>query len=198
MSAWNISLGSLATTLTVLNRYYHETGFSNDSQPILEFAQGLCESLKSTFSISAVANPLVEEIDATLAELHHNLGCIGTETNQPLLTLKHFQIFNSMMIEKSGSETQGIDHWLHISWNELGNAYMMNKEWAEGEKAFRTSIASARLQPGFQLTDASFPYVNLGLALWCREQHQEANEVLLEGLHAREQKFGKDDKNSFM
>lgn len=173
-----------------------------DSQPLFEFAQRLCESMKTFITSDATAtnnDPVsLSQIELTLAELHHNLGCIGTETNQPAFTLRHFEIFNRMMISSSQNHVERAEHWLHISWNELGNAYMMNKRWADGEKTFRKSIGHARQRPNFSLLDVSFPYVNLGLALWLQDQHQHAMETLLEGLRAREKAFGKDDKDSFM
>lgn len=172
-----------------------------ESQPLFEFAESLCEQARAFLlggSRSTENGVLLSEIDSSIAELHHNLGCIGTETNQPSFTLRHFQIFNDMIIKKNEGHAKESDHWLSISWNELGNAYMMNKNWAEGEKAFLTSIETSRLQPDFKLVDVSFPYVNLGLALWLQKRDEEANETLLEGLHAREEVYGKDDKDSFM
>lgn len=173
-----------------------------DSQPLFEFAQTLCESIKDVISSDTTSTTMDtvsrSQIDSTLAELHHNLGCIGTETNQASFTLKHFQIFNQMMVKSSQSATQDGDHWLHISLNELGNAFMMNKRWKEGEQTFRKSIQSARQRSKFSLLDVSFPYVNLGLALWLQGQHEEATKTLLEGLHAREEVYGKDDDESFM
>lgn len=173
-----------------------------DSQPLFEFAQGLCESLKDHIISDMIATEceprLLSQIDLTLAELHHNLGCIGTETNQPAFTLRHFEIFNRMMINSNQNHVERAEHWLHISWNELGNAYMMNKRWTDGEQTFRRSIEHARQRPNFTLLDVSFPYVNLGLALWLQDQHDDAMETLLEGLAAREEAFGKNDKDSFM
>ena len=141
---------------------------------------------------------LKPRLDSTTAEIHHNLGCIGTETNQPRYTLEHFSIFNRMMIQASGDNLRGKDNRLFISWNELGNAYMLNKLWSKGEESFKASIASARLLPKFQPTDISLPTVNLGLAYWLMDRHDDAVEILNEGLKHREQVYGIDDNESFM
>jgi tetratricopeptide (TPR) repeat protein len=103
-----------------------------------------------------------------------------------------------MMVQKSGHPTKGQDNWLCISWNELGNAYMMNKSWSEGEDCFHKSIESAQQLPDYKPTDASFPYVNLGLAYWLTGRHDEALKTLLEGIGYREAAYGVDDRESFM
>lgn len=141
---------------------------------------------------------LKPRLDTITAEIHHNLGCIGTETNQPRYTLEHFSIFNRMMIEASGSEVRGKDNRLYISWNELGNAYMLNKSWSKGEECFKLSIEAARLLPGFEPKSISLPMVNLGLAYWLMDRCDEAIDILNEGLRNRELVYGFDDTDSFM
>lgn len=181
-------------------RYYHERGYSIDSKPFFDSALKLSESLKPLLeSTSKPAKPeLLAQLNAILAELHHNQGCIGTETNDPQSTLEHFRIFNKMMIDESGSDICGKDGRLAISWNELGNAYMMNKMWEKGEECFKYSIASARLLDNYKPTDTSFPYVNLGLAYWFMGRNEDAMQALLTGLEAREEAYGVDDTHSFM
>ena len=51
---------------------------------------------------------------------------------------------------------------------------------------------------GFNNTDMSFPFVNLGLAYWLTGRFDKAMEVLTEGLSHREAAHGRDDKESFM
>lgn len=180
-------------------RYYHERGYSSGSKEFFLTAQ-MCESLRPELESSAApdAPGLLCQLDAILAELHHNLGCIGTETNDPASTLRHFKIFNKMMIAQTGSRINGKDRRLAISWNELGNAYMMNKMWRDGERCFRNSIKSSRLHREFRPTDTSFPYVNLGLAYWFMGRYDDAMEHLLLGLRHREDAHGVNDNHSFM
>lgn len=180
-------------------RYHHERGYSSGSNEFFRTAQ-MCESLRPELesSTAPAAPELLRQLDAILAELHHNLGCIGTETNDPASTLKHFKIFNEMMIAQTGSSINGKDQRLAVSWNELGNAYMMNKMWQDGERCFKNSIESSRLLKEFHPTDTSFPYVNLGLAYWLMDQYDDAMEHLLLGLRHREDAYGVDDNHSFM
>ena len=189
----------VAGHLLIGARYYHERGYSSDSKPFFVSAQK-CESLRPILksSNSSAAAEQLSQLDAILAELHHNLGCIGTETNDPEGTLRHFKIFNDMMVTQTGSKVNGKDKRLAVSWNELGNAYMMNKMWKDGEDCFKNSIESSRMLDDFHPTDTSFPYVNLGLAYWLMDRHDDAIEHLLTGLKHREVAYGVDDNHSFM
>lgn len=190
------------SVLTGFDRYYHETGYSIESMPFFESAQSTAERLKSSLHQLAPAeakiSDLTKTLDSIIAETHHNLGCIGTETNEPEFTLRHFKIFNEMMMAEVGDGPQGKDQRLAISWNELGNAYMMNKMWAQGEECFKRSLSTAQRLENFVPTDMSFPFVNLGLAYWLTGRLDEALETLLEGLGHREALFGVDDSDSFM
>lgn len=103
-----------------------------------------------------------------------------------------------MMVAESGDEIRGKDKRLAISWNELGNAYMMNKMWKKGEECFKNSIESAQLLKDYKPVDTSFPYVNLGLSYWFMGRNEEAIKALLTGLQAREEAYGVDDTHSFM
>lgn len=180
-------------------RYYHERGYSTESKPFFDSAL-VCEALRPLLEnhASPASREQLHQLDAILVELHHNLGCIGTETNDPESTLKHFRIFNEMMISLIGSSINGKDKRLAISWNELGNAYMLNKMWKEGEVCFQNSIASSRLLKDFQPTETSFAYVNLGLAYWLMGRYDDAMKHLLTGLKHREDAYGIDDNHSFM
>ncbi|KAL8963647.1 MAG: hypothetical protein Q9193_000116 [Seirophora villosa] len=162
-----------------------------------------CETYEEDFPFAklltdAGCNQAINDLKALLAEIHHNLGCIGTETNNPAETLHHFKIFNELMIDEIADPAQGNDKRLAISWNELGNAYMLNGQWDKGEGSFRKSIAAMRQVHGFRNVDNSFALVNLGLTFWLTDRLEEAVEVLMEGLKYREALHGPDDKESFM
>lgn len=140
----------------------------------------------------------LKELDSLLAEIHHNFGCISTETNDPRGTLEHFKIFNELMTREIGNGAQGKDKRLAISWNELGNAYMLNGMWEKGEQSFKNSIDIMERVDGFKNIDNSFASVNLGLAYWLTGRLEAANNILIHGLGHRETLYGIDDKESFM
>lgn len=184
------------------SRYYHEIGYSMESLPLIEMAQRKADSVKVLLPkmklLAANFTDILGQLNKIISESHHNLGCIGTETNQSEFTLLHFKIFNEMMLQEIDESLQKIDNRVAISWNELGNAYMMSKMWLDGERCFKQCLSAAHEMINFAPADFSFPYVNLGLAFWLTDRQDQAMETLLEGLHYREAVFGRDDKQSFM
>ena len=138
------------------------------------------------------------QLDTLLGEIHHNLGCVGTETNEPEKTLRHFQQFKDIISRQQENDQEHHKLPLSIAWNELGNAWMLNGEWTKGEDCFKNSIQIAKAVDAEDATNRSFPMVNLGLALWMTHRYDEAAQVILEGLRDRELSFGKDDRESFM
>lgn len=103
-----------------------------------------------------------------------------------------------MMIEQADEGKPDTINRLAISWNELGNAYMMNKSWEDGEHCFKRCLEVAQRMETFSPADFSFPYVNLGLAYWLTGMLDLAKETLEEGLRFRAAKYGHDDSQSFM
>lgn len=119
-----------------------------ESQSFIEEAQSVAGMTQSSMGQLEATKEMKEEaakqLRSVLAETHHNLGCIGTESNRPQFTLLHFQKFNEMMVAEIDEELQISDARLAISWNELGNAYMMNKMWLEGERCFKQCLHVAQ------------------------------------------------------
>ncbi|KAK0628369.1 hypothetical protein B0T17DRAFT_614298 [Bombardia bombarda] len=191
---------SFSRLLSDAGWYYHERGHSSDAVPFFDSAFKICESIRPFLedSTTAVAERLRTRLDDVLLELHHNMGSVGTETNDPQSTMKHFKICNDMMIEKSGDKiiSIGQDRRLAVSWNELGNAYMMNHMWEKGEECFNNCIKSFSRLEGFIPTD-SVAYKNLGLVYWLTGRNEAAEEALLIGLRQREDVYGVDDSESF-
>ncbi|KAF2502331.1 hypothetical protein BU16DRAFT_612008 [Lophium mytilinum] len=139
-----------------------------------------------------------QEVDAVLAELHHNRGCIATETNCPKDALRHHSLFNTMMIQDFEGRPPGIDWRLGISWNQLGTAKMINELWEEGEDCFRSAILAMHKVDNFKQVWISLPVVNLGQAYWLTNRCERALIILTEGLSYRQAHFGMDDKESFI
>jgi tetratricopeptide (TPR) repeat protein len=165
-------------------------------------AKEICESLKARLyekpggmSPGAVTQ---KQLDSILAEIQHNRGCIATEINEPYDALTYHKGFNTMMDQEMRTTTLRNDMRLAISWNELGNAYMLNDDWLKGEECFQKSVDLMRQLDNFEIIWISLPVVNLGLAYWLQGRHEEANDILLEGLKDRVDAFGPDDRISFM
>lgn len=140
--------------------YQHERGKSPDAILSNNMAQSICESLKLRIYENpslATKNPkLLERLNHSLLEIAHNRGCIALEINEPSDALKYHQQFNSAMIAETAKHDSE-DMRLAISWNELGNAYMLNRDWAKGESCFLQSIVEMKKYNGFKPTTISLP-----------------------------------------
>lgn len=190
------------TNTTKLHRYRHERGKSTDAVHFNNMAQSICESMKLRVleHPEYVSNdPLIlPQLNYSLTEIHHNRGCIALEINEPIDALKYQKLFNEAMIRELAGQSSHDDMRLAISWNELGNAYMLNQNWAKGEECFLKSIEEMRKLKSFQATMISLPLANLGLAYWLQEKLDNAVATLSQGLEDRELAFGLDDRISFM
>lgn len=139
-----------------------------------------------------------KQLDSILAEIQHNRGCIAKEINEPYDALGYPKDFNGMMVREMDTTTPYKDMRLAISWNELGNAYMLNSEWSKGEECFQKSVTVMRDIEGFEKVSISLPLANLGLAYWLQGRHEEAHDILVEGLKDRVDRYGPDDRISFV
>lgn len=170
--------------------------------PYFDIAQSIVEKLKHCLDNQLMSDSsrsqTIKRLDTILAEIHHNSGCVGSETNDPAGTLKHFKIFNEMMMREIGDGAQCQDVRLTISWNELGNPYMMNAMWEQGEECFKRSMSTMKMVDDRSWINMSLPFVNLGYAYLFMGRLEDAEATLLEGLGHREAEYGIDDKNSFM
>lgn len=185
------------------------------SEEFCNSALHICETLrpllKQNAALSKVIN--VAQIDRTIAEIHHNHGCISAEMNRPQDALRHQLIFNTMM-QKELAGKKGSDMRLAMSYNELGVAYMINdskcshdftdnsalrpSDWAEGEDCFKMSIQEMKRLDNYKKYKISLPLVNLASCHYLKGDYIQAEKLLLEGLADRAEEFGKDDRESFM
>ncbi|KAH7047476.1 NB-ARC and TPR domain protein [Macrophomina phaseolina] len=193
-----------ARLLTDAGWYHHERGRSSESKLFDDMAQTICQAWVDRISkqrtVSKEVRRYLGDLHATLAEITHNRGCIASETNEPLGALHHFEQFNDMMRKEFDQEPELLrkDMRLAISWNELGNAYMLNKQWQRGEECFHKSIRTMQKLAFFKEINLSLPTVNLGLSYWLQGKHEEALECLEQGLHTRRQTYGSEDRESFI
>lgn len=187
--------------LTFFDRFYHESGNSLEALPFFERAQELGEFVKRHLADELFTDdesPLsADDVAPMLAEIHHNIGCVATETNKPADAVHHFTIFNHMMAEEARIHDKRKEY--AISWNELGIAYMMNEAWKDAERCFLRSIEIMEDVDASAKELQSLPTVNLGLAYWLQGGRlEEADAVLMAGLRDREAIYGPDDRESFM
>ncbi|QDS73010.1 hypothetical protein FKW77_009080 [Venturia effusa] len=179
--------------------YCHERGRGPESEEFCNSALNICETLRHVLKQNAALSRLVDvvQIDRTIAEIHHNHGCINAEMNRPIDALRHQLIFNTMM-QKELSGKRGTDMRLAMSYNELGVAYLINDGWAEGEDCFKMSIQEMKRLEDYKNYKISLPLVNLASCHYLNGDYAQAEILLLEGLADRVEEFGKDDQESFI
>jgi hypothetical protein len=185
-------------------RYLHERGRLIDTNLYNNMAQSICESLKFQLYQRSDTDTTLSNgvnhagLDFTLAELYHNRGVIACGASDVLEGLKNLTKFHSMMEKEFKEETPRIDMRLGLACNELGFAYMLKEDWAQGEKYFLRSIDLLKQLEDFEPVLLSLPLVNLGYAYWLQGRLDDAAEVLERGVGDRETKYGNNDRISFM
>ncbi|KAF2092428.1 TPR-like protein, partial [Rhizodiscina lignyota] len=182
--------------------YRHERGESADAVLFNNMAQSICESMKLRIleypEYVSDNGSTMSQLNFSLAEINHNRGCIALEINEPIDALKYHKLFNKGMIKELAGKSPHDDMRLAISWNELGNAHMLNKNYQMGEECFLKSIEEMKRLKNFHPILISLPIANLGLAYWLQQKYEQALAVLEEGLQERKDVFGSDDRDSFI
>lgn len=180
----------------------HERGRPIESNLFNNMAQSICESLKFRLyeSPNAFSNQGVThaELDYVRAELYHNRGCIASDANDAVEAMNNLKSFHHMMQKELGNKTGHNDMRLGLACNELGNAYMLKEDWIQGEKYFLQSIDLLQQLDQYEPVLISLPLVNLGYAYWLQGRLDEAAVVLERGIRDREEKYGFQDRISFM
>jgi hypothetical protein len=140
--------------------YQHERGQSSDAIYSNNMAQSICESLKLRFlerpELAQDNSVTLSKLNYSLLEIAHNRGCIALEINEPTDALQYLTMFNEDMVKES-LKNNTEDMRLGISWNELGNAHMLNRNWKKGEECFLKSIEEMRKYRKFNETMISLP-----------------------------------------
>jgi tetratricopeptide (TPR) repeat protein len=183
-------------------RYLQERGRLIDTNLYNNMAQSICESLKFQLYENSEASychgVTHAELGYTLAELYHNRGVIACGASDVSEALRNLKIFHDMMQKEFQEDTPRVDMRLGLACNELGFAYMLKEDWAQGEVYFLRSIELLQQLHNFEPILISLPLVNLGYAYWLQGRLDEAAAVLEKGVGDRETKYGIHDRISFM
>jgi hypothetical protein len=183
-------------------RYLQERGRLIDTNLYNNMAQSICESLKfqlyENSEASSCHGVTHAELGYTLAELYHNRGVIACGASDVSEALRNLKIFHDMMQKEFQEDTPRVDMRLGLACNELGFAYMLKEDWAQGEVYFLRSIELLQQLHNFEPILISLPLVNLGYAYWLQGRLNEATAVLEKGIGDREAKYGIHDRISFM
>lgn len=184
--------------LTPRDRFNIMRARYEDTLPFLEMAKELCKPLEQDHEGLAGQDETVkEEFEEQLSLFHLNPGAFGLHTNQEDMSLPHFKAFTTMVQAKLGDTPPGNDQRMAVAWNELGNAYLQNKEKEQAEKCFVRSINALDVLDNPDANALSMPKINLGFVFWLQGRLDEAAAIFQESLDQREKAYGKDDQVSF-
>lgn len=179
--------------------FCHERGRSSVGVEFCQTALSIClkliELLEQDPRLSKIIT--VGRLNTTIAEIHHNHGCIIAEMNKPAEALGHQLIFNRMMLQELGKQP-GKDMRLAMSFNELGVAYMINNDFNKGQECFQRAADEMRRLEDFEEWKISLPQVNLAYCYYFDKRFADAEDILLKGLAERVAKFGENDQESFI
>ncbi|KAM3423793.1 hypothetical protein BST61_g1197 [Cercospora zeina] len=176
----------LAELLSQAGWWQYESGHPHFAKPFLDVALHIAEQLDRA----------TDGVLTLLCDINFALAAASNAMNDHEACATHSQMFLKMKKEACLS-SGGPDIGLALAYNECGIGRLLQGRGEEAEKLFNKSIRTYRSLTNFQEHMASFPVVNLGLLYWLENRLDEAYEMLLSGLRAREDKFGYMDTESF-
>ncbi|PIA95724.1 hypothetical protein CB0940_10835 [Cercospora beticola] len=176
----------LAELLRQAGWWQYESGHPHFAKPFLDAA----------LTIATHLDRATDGVLTLLCDISFALAATSNAMNDQEACATHSQMFLKMKKEACQASDEP-DIGLALAYNECGIGHMMQGSVEQAEKLFNKSIKTYRSLTNFQDHMASFPVVNLGLLYWLGNRLDEAYEMLLSGLRAREDKFGYMDTESF-
>ncbi|KXT00844.1 hypothetical protein AC578_950 [Pseudocercospora eumusae] len=179
----------LAQILSEGGTYQHEISMLQVAGVMLRAAKSVFESLPETE---------VQDVQAMdiLSDIYYGLGAWANETNhgEECLTFNKSLVALRCDLLKRG---EPLNLRTAMAYNQRGTGHMMMKNYPSAIEDFTSSRALFKtLKLDVKCAD-SIPTVNLAVAHWLTGDFITANDLLEEGLAAREAAFGKNDTDSF-
>ncbi|EME81309.1 uncharacterized protein MYCFIDRAFT_95554, partial [Pseudocercospora fijiensis CIRAD86] len=179
----------LAQILSEGGTYQHEISMLHVAGVMLRAAKSVFESLPETETRDIQAMDIISDI-------YYGLGAWANETNhgEECLTFNKSLVALRCNLMKRG---EPLSLRTAMAYNQRGTGHMMVKDYASAIEDFTSSRAHFKtLRLEVKCAD-SIPTVNLAVAHWLTGDLTTANDLLENGLAAREAAFGKDDTDSF-
>lgn len=128
------------------------------------------------------------------------MGASAAEIANGELMLKHFTIYNEMLIREFEDRRLGEESRLVVSYLELITAHIMYKSWAEAERCGKMALEEAAkfADPLKSLNMRTLPLTNLGMVYILTKRYGEAEELLQTALSERETLYGPNDRVNMM
>lgn len=131
-----------------------------------------------------------------LADIHYGLAAAANETNDAKGCLYHTQALLHSRLE--AANTSGCqDIRLAVAHNEIGIAWVMNREYERAIDDLKKSINVYRGLSDYWLSMDTNPRTNLGFTYWVLGDLAMASQIFEDLLRDRESYFGPDDRESY-
>jgi tetratricopeptide (TPR) repeat protein len=166
-----------------VNRYLHERGGGKRFYQFLDAAEAICQAWGNTYESMEV-----------LSDVHYARGAEAAKTDQKSASVVSNFAFLQFRLHISEISTQGTqDEKLAQALNQAANACLEQSEYAKAIELYHKSIEIVQSLNNYTKVMTTGTVANLGTAYWLSGKYDEASEVLLDNLLAREETYGVND-----
>lgn len=138
-------------------------------------------------------NHIAEQLVNLTTTFEHHSGVLALYTNRPLESIKHLLTHKEMLESHRSTDRLKLDGTWGTALNELGNAYLQNKNPTFAEECYRFSLESLNDVASTDTNTLTMPQINLGFCLWLQGRLEEAALEFDEVMQQRELVYQKDD-----
>lgn len=133
-----------------------------------------------------------------LSDIYYTRGAEAAETNDKPTALTNNTAFLRLRLDISRtSALRTQDATLAQAYNQAANAHLDQGQFEPALEYYSKALEVFQSLPEYSETMTSICVANLGTAYWLLERLDDAYNLLLQNLKARERLFGVDDTESF-
>ena len=133
-----------------------------------------------------------------MSDIHYTRGAEAAETNQKLTAFENNIAFLDIRLRMSKVSPEGRkDPKLAQAYNQAANAFLDRNEFKDALNYYQEALAVFLTLDDYKETMTTICVANLGTAYWLQGRFDEAEDLILTNLKAREAEYGVDDKESF-
>ncbi len=133
-----------------------------------------------------------------MSDIYYTRGAEAAETNQKVTALENNIAFLNTRSKICETSREGRkDPKLAQAYNQAGNAYLDANDFEQALSHYNQALAVFSGLNNYKATMTTICVANLGTAYWLLGNLDEAENLILDNLHARDVEYGIDDKESF-
>ncbi|XXG97829.1 hypothetical protein Hte_004143 [Hypoxylon texense] len=196
-----IEILDFASLLNELGWYFQERGRTVEALDCYGISQINVEHIINKEQAGNNSLDQVPKASLTLyAEIHNNIAGSETELNNADEAMRHFLIYNKMLVEEHRSEITVSNSRLTSSYFNVGMSYTMKADYKNAVQWLKKALEEAeRLNEPTKIKLArSLALINLGLTYWLQGDFEESSQILETARAEREEILGINDRESMM